>query len=329
MPPPPLPSSLTTNRPYSFSSSYNTTPRNPSRSLSSASLALMGTSLTGSYTPASVERGNWMGPKRSESTASLSGLVAIGKMASDSSPRGRGSSGANSRGSPASSASTSSFPRSQSSARSTAGSSDWHPVSDHNRSTSPVPTRSQSKGRRTKGGLLMTPSASSISSSYEAPLPSFDRLVSRDSTHGRNMSKEEKTPTQSYISTGIKTRLEEVEKTVRRKKEEGRKELDLKNGLETKSSIRSPSPAATLLRGPIASPNLSRNGTITLRRESFNAEEVASIDTSIPGRKNWSWDGVGTYAALDVEKVRRGKVEITEVEGMGERKKRLFYFNDE
>ncbi|PRQ74120.1 hypothetical protein AAT19DRAFT_15687 [Rhodotorula toruloides] len=56
-------------------------PHRPQRSSSSASLALMGSSLGKSY-----ERSPWAGPKRSDSVASLSGFVAQGEMAIPSAP---------------------------------------------------------------------------------------------------------------------------------------------------------------------------------------------------------------------------------------------------
>lgn len=55
--------------------------RKPSRTASSASLALMGTSIGKVFAgAASLDRQGWGAPKRSESTTSLSGMVAVGRI---------------------------------------------------------------------------------------------------------------------------------------------------------------------------------------------------------------------------------------------------------
>ncbi|KAI5479914.1 hypothetical protein MNV49_002472 [Pseudohyphozyma bogoriensis] len=205
----------------------------PPRSSSSASLALMGTSLGKSYQEAS-----WSVPKRSESTASLSGLIATGEMIPLSESLGhppipttqRRSSAPRPSTSPSSPSSISSFAHSHSSAlssqRSTAGSSD-HPdqrkeydafyrSGDKAASTSSlangylsssagsqVPSQATSKlhPRRPTQGLLMTPSTSSLStgdgSSYGESVDGTAKPRERRHHSKRRGSTTERTPTQS------------------------------------------------------------------------------------------------------------------------------------
>lgn len=347
MPPPPAPSSQLTRE--ALSSSYisaNTTPRNPTRSLSSASLALMGTSLTSkSYVPASYDRSGWGGPKRSESTASLSGLVAVGRMTSTSSHpmqvpsttfRSRGSSSSISHlpASSPSSASNSSFAHSHSSARSTSGSSDYYP---HDRNA-PSPPRSASKTRRgVKGGLLMTPGSSlPLSQPSRESLDSLDRATS-DRVHAHEPSwGDERTPTQSYNSG----RDGERDRTVRRRAEDAGKPVTASMPKRTHflDPARSSSPSRRLLlANPTrrsTSPGLSRRNPSLSHLYDAALEEQVKV---VPGRKNWSWDQlhVPTYAALDVDRVREAKASAGAVAEQGEgvareaprEKKRLFFFN--
>ncbi|GAA5970194.1 hypothetical protein JCM21900_005875 [Sporobolomyces salmonicolor] len=154
------------------------------RSSSSASLALLGSSLSKAH-----ERGgSWAGLTRSESTAGLSGLVALGAMASPATPSmtplppscsstastliPAPSTSYRDRGAASSPSSTSSFAHSHSSARtsssrrSTAASSDQHPP--FTALSSPVGeslarTRSGSS-TRVKQNLTMTPSSSHLPS---------------------------------------------------------------------------------------------------------------------------------------------------------------------
>ncbi|GAA5823900.1 hypothetical protein JCM3770_000333 [Rhodotorula araucariae] len=173
-------------RPLNLSSSRPPSTGLQRRSASSASLALMGSSLGKSYEPRP-----WVGPKRSESTASLSGFVALGEMSTSPVPPPPVSSSSSStvipagssarRGSPAhppsSPSSTSSYARSHSSAysarSSTTGSSD-HPLSSlgsthvhASLAAGYARTKSQSRGR-SAAGLVMTPSATSLASSGAA-----------------------------------------------------------------------------------------------------------------------------------------------------------------
>ena len=74
-----FPQALTTGRPPPSLFSQSPTSRKPSRTASSASLSLMGTSLGRSY-GRSIDKGGWGAPNRTQSTAVLSGLVALGTM---------------------------------------------------------------------------------------------------------------------------------------------------------------------------------------------------------------------------------------------------------
>ncbi|BGP23092.1 hypothetical protein Rt10032_c16g5782 [Rhodotorula toruloides] len=159
----------------------------PQRSSSSASLALMGSSLGKSY-----ERSMWAGPKRSDSVASLSGFVAQGEMTIPSAPLPpstsassastvmptstvrRRPSPSNARSPPRtayspSSASASSYAPSHSSAfslrSSTAGSSD-HPNLSSSAGSSHKGRvgdgRAGSASRSRPSGLTMTPSGTNL-----------------------------------------------------------------------------------------------------------------------------------------------------------------------
>ncbi|GAA5881990.1 hypothetical protein JCM1840_002090 [Sporobolomyces johnsonii] len=196
-PPPPIVGSAPASRARGLSFGEPTTellypvptsrpPPSHHRSSSSASLALLGSSLS----KAQERGGSWAGPTRSESTAGLSGLVALGAMASpatsSTTPLPPSSSSTAStlipapstsyrdRGAASSPSSTSSFAHSHSSARtsssrrSTAASSDHHPPfaalsSSVGVGESLVRTRSGSS-TRVKHGLTMTPSASHLPS---------------------------------------------------------------------------------------------------------------------------------------------------------------------
>ncbi|BGP38260.1 hypothetical protein JCM10449v2_002189 [Rhodotorula kratochvilovae] len=176
---------LPETRPLELPSSRPTSAGLQRRSASSASLALMGTSLGRSYEPRP-----WAGPKRSESTASLSGLVVHGEMATtsppplpppavssssastvipaNSSPRHRSPARP-----PSSPSSASSYAISHSSAfsarSSTAGSSD-HPSSSLGSTHAPARGKSQSRGR-SAAGLAMTPSGTNLSSGASEAAP--------------------------------------------------------------------------------------------------------------------------------------------------------------
>ncbi|BGP46360.1 hypothetical protein JCM10450v2_002202 [Rhodotorula kratochvilovae] len=176
---------LPETRPLELPSSRPTSAGLQRRSASSASLALMGTSLGRSYEPRP-----WAGPKRSESTASLSGLVVHGEMATpsppplpppavssssastvipaNSSPRHRSPARP-----PSSPSSASSYAISHSSAfsarSSTAGSSD-HPSSSLGSTHAPARGKSQSRGR-SAAGLVMTPSGTNLSSGASDAAP--------------------------------------------------------------------------------------------------------------------------------------------------------------
>ena len=177
----------------------------------------------------------------------------------------------------------------------------------------------------------MTPSTSSISSSFEPP--TFLAAVSRDphaQHHVRNLSwGEEKTPTQSLAKGSVDDR------TVRRKSGEDRRRLSTTNlvprphsAAEQPTQSHSPTPRASseALRRPPSSPHISRMNPTISHLQAAAAPEM--------GRRNWSWDHlpVPTYTALDVDRVRRasgllkedgaGKVELAK------ERKRLFYFSD-
>lgn len=72
--PPPITSSST------FAQSQAQQMKKPHRTASSASLALMSSSIGKNYSASFDSRPTWTGPKRSDSTASLSGLVAVGTI---------------------------------------------------------------------------------------------------------------------------------------------------------------------------------------------------------------------------------------------------------
>lgn len=181
----------------------------------------------------------------------------------------------------------------------------------------------------------MTPSTSSIASSFEPP--TFLAAVSRDrkeleknaQNHVRNLSwGEEKTPTQSLAKGSVDDR------TVRRKSGEDGRRLSTTNlvrrphsAAEQPTQPHSPTPRASsaALRRPPSSPHVSRmNPAIT------NLQESAKPGM---GRRNWSWDHlpVPTYTALDVDRVRRASGLLKEEGGKVEQakeRKRLFYFSD-
>ncbi|GAA5999451.1 uncharacterized protein JCM10292_001302 [Rhodotorula paludigena] len=157
------------------------------RSSSSASLALMGSSLGRSYEPRA-----WGGPTRSESTAGLSALVAQGEMTSASPspalppvsasststviPTSSSRSSSRRHHSPlppsaSSPSSASSYAPSQSSVfsqrSSTAGSSDHHLLSS---SAGSSHKRTASRGRSLPG-LVMTPSGTNLAGADTTPTP--------------------------------------------------------------------------------------------------------------------------------------------------------------
>ncbi|GAA5851178.1 hypothetical protein JCM9279_007474 [Rhodotorula babjevae] len=158
----------------------------PQRSASSASLALMGTSLGKSQEPRA-----WAGPNRTASSASLSGFMAHGELTlpgsvppplpavsgsatstvipASSSPRH-----ASARHAPSSPSSPSSYAPSHSSAfsghSSTAGSSDHHPSSSLGSTHAPPRGKSGSRGRH-GSGLTMTPSGTNLASAGLDPHP--------------------------------------------------------------------------------------------------------------------------------------------------------------
>ncbi|GAA5933137.1 hypothetical protein JCM3775_002541 [Rhodotorula graminis] len=147
------------------------------RSASSASLALMGTSLGKSHEPRA-----WAGPNRTASSASLSGFVAQGELTLPGSvppplpavsssatstviPAGSSPSPSSALHAPSSPSSTSSYAPSHSSAfsghSSTAGSSEHHPSSSLGSTHAPPRGKSGSRGRHGPA-LTMTPSGTNL-----------------------------------------------------------------------------------------------------------------------------------------------------------------------
>lgn len=363
--------------------------RRPSRSASSASLALMGTSFGATSRSYDPSKASWSLPHRSESTASLSSLVVQGRMVPVGATPIPSSNLSVSQSSPSSN--SSSFAHSHSSARSsqrsTAGSSEPYPYkSKRNASSSslgyasrsptylsssagsflppPVPTRdisSKSRGR-SRGGLMMTPSGSSLSnaassygsaggggggtgkngggfgvsgnqlSSSTTTTPNANHSFSKPSAR-RTSSASERTPTQSLskASTLPPNATSVVAATGT--------PAYLSIGM---SKQRSMNPHFDL--GPSSPANAAGMNNPTLSHLYPSPGKMA------PPSRNWSWDHlpVPTYSAMDLDKFRSDKTTKENAERLGAKvtaqqaaeqqpnpqpqqpreRKRLFYFSD-
>ncbi|KAK4699660.1 hypothetical protein P7C70_g6598, partial [Phenoliferia sp. Uapishka_3] len=376
----------------------------PPRTNSSASLALMGSSLGKSFHPRSMDNGGWAAPTRSESTASLSGLVATGQILPVSSltpnvsvPRRPSIPRVST--SPESPSSNSSFARSHSSStkssqRSTAGSSEqrslppdygkFYPDRKHSEtelsryeSRSPgdtshlssggAPRPSTTRGRRSNQGLMMTPSASSLSgtgSSYgDDGSPEMKRRSASSSGGARRKSTSaaERTPTQS-LSKAASIRASNSGSNLPTTVDSDTTPLASRQARATSTpgTIRRPHPLPThsssrtsmIMTGSPSANAAAQNPSLSyLYPNGGQASATANggLPASPPSMlasksRNWSWDNlaVNTYTALDVDKIRRERSEQGKtgaggaevgagggVQAVGAKeRKRLFYFSD-
>ncbi|KAM0751805.1 hypothetical protein T439DRAFT_355695 [Meredithblackwellia eburnea MCA 4105] len=395
------------------------TVRKPSRTASSASLALMGTSLGKSFVPRSMERSGWGAPKRSESTASLSSMVAQGNIlpvSTITAPTPPETSAASSRRnsmaprlstSPSSPSSNSSFPRSHSSTRSsqrsTAESSD-HPdhrtsvkggseyggnnysYSQRQASSSSLAPSSKSphtdaylsssagsqaggaqpssrgpgnRNRRSNQGLIMTPSASSLSGASSTNGDEETARLPPGSRERRESWQSERTPTQSLSKAasvqgngGSHVSLAELDPEttpLAAKRAVGPKTARAMSNSATRRPLHAELTGALVANSPPVNaagvnpslsylyPNGAPSATV-LNGGGVNVPVSSSPPTMLAANsRNWSWDHlpVPTYTALDVDKVRRDRgVGVTDVNsgagmpGAAKERKRLFYFSD-
>ncbi|KAL8279259.1 hypothetical protein RQP46_008296 [Phenoliferia psychrophenolica] len=369
------------------------TARRPPRTNSSASLALMGTSLGKSYVPRSLERtGGWSAPKRSESTASLSGLVATGKILPVSSlaPSIPSNTTFSPRQtiprlstSPSSPSSTSSFARSHSSTRSsqrsTAGSSE-HP--DHrtslpydygnfypkreasssslagysSRSPQPEPFLSSSagsrstpakagqrpsasRGRRSNQGLIMTPSASSLSGAGSSFGEAAASDMGRPAHERRSSSTAERTPTQSLskatsIHAASHTDIASLdpETTPLASAHAQRRRSNESRAMSTPGTARRPHPpdftrpSISSSSPPVNAAGVNPSLSYLYPHGAASFGAAGGVPSSPPSMlanksRNWSWDHlpVPTYTALTPSGA---------APQAGKERKRLFYFSD-